>query len=211
MKKLISLVLVLVCVLALAACAPTADTGTKDIFALAEAKATPTRIVTGVKYLSDGTAYEGRYVTESEGQNAIMTYSYQRPARLDEMADSEMKTVTGKLYYKDGKVSSDGATYETESLGWTGVGFTLVKDALTEIRLSEDGRELTAQVAPANAEQVFGSAIETDGTDILLTVKSNGTHLTAVNIAYTAKSGAQVTIDTSRSYNAVQLDFPSDK
>lgn len=209
MKKLISLVLALTCVLALAACAPIADTGTKDIFALAADKAAPTRIVTVVKYLSGGTAYEARYDTESEGQNAIMKYSYQRPARLDEMADSNIKTVTGTLYYKDGKVSSDGEVYETESLGWTGVGFALVKDALSEIRLSEDGRTLTAYVTPANAEKVFGSAIETDGTDILLTVKSNGVYLTSVNISYTAKSGAQVTIDTSRSYNAVQLDFPS--
>lgn len=211
MKKWISLVLALACVLALAACSPTTDLGEKDIFALAEAGATPTRIVTNVKYLVDGTAYAGRYVTESEGQNAIMSYTYERPARLDEMADSETKTVTGTLYYKDGKVSTDGATYETESVGWTGVGFSLKKDLLTDLQLSEDGRELVAKVACTDAEKVFGTAIETDGTAITLTVRTNGTHLTAVNADYTTKSGAQVTIETSRSYNAVQLDFPAGK
>lgn len=208
MKKIISFLLLLGCVFAFAACAPSSETGPKDIFALAKSSVTPTRIVTDVTYQEKdgGSTYGGHYVTESEGQNAIMTYEYTRPARLDEAADSETKTVKGTIYYKDGKVSTDGDTYETESLVWSGGSFALDKALLADVTVSEDGRTLTATLTPENAEKILGSAPSTDG-NITLTVKSNGTYITNVNLAYTTPSGAAVTVRTSRSYNVIQLDF----
>ncbi|HBJ19219.1 MAG TPA: hypothetical protein DDY70_05740 [Clostridiales bacterium] len=209
MKKIISLLLLLACVFAFAACSPT-STGPKDIFTLAKSSVSPTRIVTDVTYQEKdgGSIYTGHYVTESEGQNAIMTYEYTRPARLDEAADSETKTVKGTIYYKDGKVSTDGDTYETEALVWSGGKFALDKGLLADIQISEDERTLTATLTPENAEKILGTKFDTNGnSNITLTVKSNGTYITNVNITYTSPSGAAVAVRTSRSYNAIQLDF----
>ena len=50
MKKIVSLLLLLACVVAFASCAPTADTGPKDIFALLKSSAAPTRIVSDITY-----------------------------------------------------------------------------------------------------------------------------------------------------------------
>ena len=207
MKKIVSLLLLLACVVALASCAPAADTGPKDIFALLKSSAAPTRIVTDITYSEKdgGSTYGGHYVTEGSGQDAVMTYEYTRPARLDEAAESETVTVKGTLKYKDGKVG-EGDTYVTEALVLSGDTFTITLDLLSDVSLSEDGRTLTATITAENIKKVLGTDLKADG-NVTLTVKSNGTHITNINIAYTAPSGASVTVRTSRSYNAIDLDF----
>lgn len=208
MKKIISLLLLLACTIGFVACSPATTPEKKDIFSLAQSSASPTRIVTDVTYQEKdgGSTYGGHYVTESEGQNAIMTYEYTRPARLDEAAESETKTVKGTMYYKDGKVSTDGDAYETEAFTFTGGAFNLDRTLLTDIRISEDERTLTAVIAAENAEKVLGAALQAEGA-ITLTVKSNGVYITNVNITYTSPSGAAVAVRTSRSYNTIKLDF----
>lgn len=207
MKKIISLFLLLACVFAFAACAPAADTTPKDIFALMKSSATPTRVVTDITYneKDGGNAYSGHYVTEGKGQDAVMTYEYSRPARLEEAAESEFVTVKGTLKYKDGKVG-EGDTYVTEAIVLSGDVFNFDRELLADVSVSEDGRTLSATIAKENIAKVLGTDLKTEG-NVTLTVKSNGTHITNINIAYTTPSGAAVAVRTSRSYNAIDLDF----
>ena len=158
MKKIVTLLLLLACVISLASCALVDGTGAKDIFLLLRSSEMPSRIVTDITYneKDDGNTYVGHYVTEGVGQDAVMTYEYTRPARLDEAAESETVTVKGTLRYKDGKVG-EGDTYVTEALVLSGDAFTITRDLLSDVSLSEDGRMLTATIAAENIKKVLGT------------------------------------------------------
>ena len=73
--------------------------------------------------------------------------------------------------------------------------------------LSEDGNSLTAEITPANATAVLGTDLAAEG-NIAITATANGTYLTGITLSCTTKEGATVRIETSYSYNVLELVFP---
>lgn len=207
MKKLICLLLALVCSVALFSC------GGSDVpapLALA-AEAEPTRITTLVSYTSkvndEDVKLNGNYQMEVNGSDSIFTYSYERMATIQEANDGDIKTIAGKIYYKDGQYSTDGEEWESEAPTAIRMNLNLKAEYLTDVTVSEDTQTLTAKVSGENIKNVLG--IENLGAkgDVSITVKTNGVHLTEVDVAYTTSSDAAVTVRTSYSYNPVTLDF----
>ena len=215
MKKIICLLLSLVtligCTLALASCGGD-DEEPITLYDIARTSV-PTKSVTIVNYTTyNGEKYDGYYSLEKTGDNAIFDFNYYRPITPDEAIELDttdwIYNFVGKVYYKDGKYSTDGKTYTEMTPPEALFKFNLTESNLTGAVLSEDGKKLEATVTPSNAVAIFGSAIKALG-DVKLTVETDGTYLRTVTITYKTQTNASVTVSTSYSYNVITLDFPA--
>ena len=225
MKKILSLILVLAlsvsCVFAFASCkkdeeptptpTPTPTPApTKTIYDLV-ASAAPTKTVTLTDYVKGDKTYEGEFVMSVEGNNSIFEFNYERPRTIAEGAEegttNPVKTISGVIYFKDGKFSDDGDKWTAEPPSTTLFSFDLKAEYLTGATVSEDGKTLTAEMTPVNAVKVLGTDLKPQG-NVKITVKTNGVSLSKVILVYTTADGASVTIDTSYTYNNIVLEFP---
>lgn len=213
MKKTLGLILAVVlmlgCVFALASCKGEEEPA---IYALA-AESSPTKIVTLVDYVeADGLHLTGDYIMEIEGNSSIFTFNYQRVRTVEDGAADEshdrIKTVEGVVYFKDGKFSSDGDTWEAEAPSASTIKFDLKAEYLTNVTINESGTLLTAEMTPDNAVKVLGTDLSAAG-NVSIHVETNGVSLSRVIITCTTKSGATVTVNTTYTYNPVELVFPS--
>ena len=224
MKKIICLLLALCCTFAMFSCNKDngndngGGNGNEQSSAIAAinsiiGEANPTRMVTHVDYKNGEETYKGRYTTEVDraANKSIFDFSYQRLAIPGEdVSDSHIMTLAGKVYYKDGEVSrNEGANWEAVGAGQGYLEFSvdLSESKLKSYEFSEDECDLTATVSKENAIRVFGTDIDCDG-DITVTVDTNGEYLYGIKITYTAKdTGATVVITTTYDYAAVSLGF----
>lgn len=222
MKKLICLLLAIVCVFSFVACADkenpddstdssTDSVGKLDAINEIISSSLPTTIVTHVKYAYEDETFGGNYVTEIDRANnkSQFNFTYERAAIPGEDAgNSYKKSVTGLVQFKDGEVKRhEGADWQTLGQGYLELELSLSETKLKDIEFSEDGKSLTAKISAENTVRVFGSAISADG-DVSLSIETNGEYLYNVSISYTAvDTGAAVTVNTSYEYAPVALDF----
>lgn len=220
MKKILCLMLVLSFAFALVSCngggddTPNSDSAEKTLEEIV-ADSTPTKVKTYVDFvypeknsLSEY-ALGGEYVLEVEGSDSIFTYSYTRLAALGE-SDDMIVSENGKVYYKDGKFSADGETFGAGVATPTDGKFNLVRSAFKSYTKSEDGKTLSAIAEAANMSSVLGVDIEATG-DVIVIVTTNGVYLTSVTITYQKADGAKVVVETSYTYNPLDLTFPGDE
>ena len=121
MKKIISLLLAIVCVFALFSCGgDSTPAQNPEIAAFADIVkvSNPTKIVTNTTYTyGDNDSLKDTYSTEISGSNFVMEFSKQRYATpaAGLNPDEPVETITGTIYYLDGRYSTDlGATWGTE-------------------------------------------------------------------------------------------------
>ena len=229
MKKILSLLLVIVCVISMAACSigPSVTPGpnpeeqpaeTDDIFEIAAKGLVPTKIVSlstfNCKDLKGANvALAGNFTQVVNGNNSILDFKYDRFATIDEAADSYIVNVEGAIAIKDGKTKTIGNV--ASSSDWAALipslqqlgAFKLDKSMLPEdYKLSSDGQKLTVSLSGEEALRVIGEVIPAVG-DISLEVETNGKNISLIVISYTAPSGANVRIANSFTYGVQTLDF----
>ena len=228
MKKIICLLLALLCTFAMFSCnedtppatdnndngnnqqAPEGNPELDNLIAVINSSK-PTKIVTHTDYKYGDDVFKGRYTTYIDRANnkSQFDFSYQRMAVPGEdISDSHIMTIPGTVYYKDGQVSdTEGALWSDPGYGYLELALSLSANKLDNITFSEDGEDMTATVSAENSIRVFGTAIAADG-DITIEIDTNGKYLYTVKISYTAKdTGAIVAINTSYDYANVTLDF----
>lgn len=172
----------------------------------------PTKIVTVIEYVVGGDSsdvLDGEFVTLISGNNMILHYWYKEYSDLTDSMNGEdrIKTVSGSVYYRDGLYSTDGKIWSAEAPSDAELVFNLTSEYLLNAVISEDGNSLTAEIAPENAVEVFGSDLSADG-NISLSVETNGVNLFRIVASATTHSGAEVTVKTSYTYNEVVLEYP---
>lgn len=234
MKKFLSLMLVLLCMVSMVACNiggtppsgdtppvqnPPADnsTGDLDVFAAATKNSVPTKIVslttfTGKDFTGANFAFSGSFSQVANGNNSILDFKYDRFATIEEAADDYIVNVEGAIAIKDGMTKTIG---DTMSGDWVAVipslqqlsAFKLDKATLPgDYTLSADGKKLTVSLDQTEAFNVMGVVIDANGA-ISLEVESNGKNISGIYVSYVATSGANVKISTSYTYGVQNLDF----
>ena len=233
MKKILSLMLVLICIVSMVACGqggtsgngPGSNSGpsntTLDVFAAAAKTDAPTKIVslttyTGKDLVGKTETLSGAFTQVANGNNSILDFKYERYATIEEEADSHKVTVEGAIAVKDGKTKTimTGA-YAAGASDWAAVipslqqlgAFKLNKtDLPADYTLNSDGSKLTVSLSREEALKVIGVVIDATG-EISLEALSNGKNISQITISYTAASGASVKVTTSYTYGTQTLDF----
>jgi len=207
MKKIICLILALTCVFTLISCS--AD----DLDALVEIIDTsaPTRITTLTTYQYGSQTFTGKFQTDITGSDSVTDYRYQRYALVDDASkdavevEGNIATVSGKVYYKNGKFSEDGETWFAEAPDTSVVSMklTLDEEYLGEYTISNNGMTLTASGLNKDAlRAILGIDVAVNDAGASLTVNTNGNYITGLTVSYVAaETEAVVTIDSSYTYN----------
>lgn len=211
MKRILCLILALTLCLGTALALTSCKDEGSDVFALAK-ELDPTKVVSFVEYTTaSGDKLGGEFVMETDEGDAIFTYAYKRYRTTDEMIAEDtaerIKEITGTVYRKDGKYSEDGKTWGSSPVP-SELKIDLNRDKLSNVVLSEDGNELTAEITAENIEAILGTKLEIEGNATLIAT-SNGTYLTGITVSCTTKSGSALVIRTSYSYNEISLVFPT--
>lgn len=183
MKKIIfMLLLVTVCVVALASCGETAPTVTVDTFQTAIENTNPTKVSVNTTTTDALGELKGGFVAViAEDGSSVITYSYDKWLAIGEGAEGETKdTVSGTVYCDaNGNYTGDveGAISDVSAQ------LVLNLKAITsEVTISEDETTLTAVVAAADTKAVFGEAYS---YDISIKVVKNDTAIATVTMTYT--------------------------
>ncbi len=218
MKKIISLILTLTlafsCFAVLTACGDEEEDTSPTVYEIVKTSA-PTKIVTMVTFVdANGEDLGGTYTMQIQGEDSIFEYEYRRyrtpEEGVAEGSTDPIKTVSGKVYYKDHLYSSsEGDEWDASATLSSDVKLDLQEAYLTSPTVSEDGTTLTATLTAENALKVFGTDLSANG-DIAITVTTNGTNLTGIVLTCTTASGAEVIVRTSYSYNPIELVFPAE-
>lgn len=195
MKKIISVLLAIACVFALASC------GSSNIETIVE-NSEPSSIKTITTLVTAEEVFRGTYFTEKTDSGFKFDYEYECYADVSDASKNHIKTEKGTVYYSNGQYSEDGKSWSAvkPEVDYQSYTLNLSKDNFKEYTLNETETSLVASFAPENSELVLGKAISATG-DITITVSSNGVYLTAVSILYTSELG-EVKIDTSYAYSA---------
>ena len=219
MKKIISMLLALVmllsCLAVMASCGKKDDDNDAPSIYEIIKSSDPTKIVTSVTYTDSlGEDLGGFYEMEIDGENSIFTYTYRRYRTPEEGAaegtTETVKELAGKVYYKDHLYyASEGDEWNSSATAGADIKLDIQESYLTDATVSEDGTTLTATLTSANAISALGTdlSVAEDGV-ITITVTTNGTNLTGILLTCTTKSGAEVIVRTSYSYNPITLVFP---
>lgn len=207
MKKIVCLVLALLCAFALVSCDDAAD---KYIGIVNSSK--PTKIITQTSYNDGSVVLSGRFETVIDGSNTEMKYNYQRYATVEEgvLADDPegyIKTVEGIVYFKDGKYSTDGENWFTEvpDASALQVSFKLSKKNLGEYEISSDGKTLVATVSSEQAEAILGVNVNATEDGVKIEIVHDGTFLRSISVSYATETAESVNISTSYAYGAVSV------
>lgn len=216
MKKLLCLLLALVCMLACVSCNKDKDDGEDGASANVETIAqiidnsNPTQIVTKVDYIPVGeSSISSSYVTERDEANGIYAFSfkYSRKAMVGELLPDDIKVVEGTVWYNaDGTVTStSGDTWSKEdAVGYLPEMINIGETSFKSYEFLNGGEDLKGVVEAKDGKRVFGSDIGA-ASDIEVEIDTNGNYLYNVKITYFFSSGAQVQITTSYDYSAINL------
>ncbi len=219
MKKFICLLMVVACMLTMASCnlfnkdgGNGDDAQKSDVAKIADivSGSEPTRIVSHVDYLVGGKNLKGIYTTQVDRASgkSQFDFSYEKMSLVsDQNPSGGYVTVAGTVCYAaDGSVSSEsGDVWVSAGTGYLPYSLSLSEARFASYTVSEDGKILTAEIAPTEAKRAFGVDIESTG-NISLTVETDGTYLHYVTVTY-ATENATVTVKTSYDYGTVTLDF----
>lgn len=217
MKKLLCLLLALVCMTACVSCFDGGDNDDDNgTAATVEAIAgiingsTPTKITTKVEYIVEGEeTIVSSYDTEKDEANGIyvFTFNAKRPADVLEVLPTNIKTISGSVRYNaDGTVTaSTGDSWSKEdAVGYLAEMINISTSSFKTYELKSNGEDLTGIVAAKDAKRVFGEDIAA-ASDITVGIDTNGTYLYTITIEYTAASGATVKVSTSYDYAVINL------
>ena len=221
MKKILALLLAVLCIFSVVSCGKdkTDDNSTgataEQVAAIANVinSSAPTTIVTVTEYAYGEDTYKGRFETEIDKDltKSIFTYSYARPARVEDAAASSIVNVAGKVYYRDGQVSvNEGDAWNAAGSAYMELNLNLEASMLKSYTVSEDGGTLTATATAENAKRILGAEISAEG-DVTIVITTNTVYLYNVRVTYTAEgTGASVVVDTSYDYRVHTLVFPDE-
>ncbi|HBJ19221.1 MAG TPA: hypothetical protein DDY70_05750 [Clostridiales bacterium] len=194
MKKLIAILLALLCVVSLVACNPTnpgGDTeqkGDLSLFTNALKTVSPKTSMVRTTMTSDLGTLNGKFeITYAGDDRATVKYEVEQFNEITDTTSEDFEpksTKTGTITYEDGKYTTDdGVTRE----------FTLANelklnlDPEKMVYTIEDGNTtLKATVQSKDTKDVLGTAIN---AEVTLTVKRNDTTITSVTITYETKAG----------------------
>ncbi|MBQ8302711.1 MAG: hypothetical protein IJX97_04080 [Clostridia bacterium] len=204
MKKIVCLLLTLVCAFAFFACGEGEATGEVAIINIANS-AEATKITTIASYVLEDEVYNGEYVMLVNGNDSIFEFKYDRRASVAEMADSYKVKEEGVVYYKNGLYSYDGAEWNSEAASAIKIDFNLDLALFDSYELA--GNTLNAVVSGENVAKVLGSDVAADGA-VELSIITNGTYLSRIEVSYKTANGAAVAVDTSYTYDVQELVFP---
>ena len=230
MKKFLSLMLVLLCMVSMAACSggqtppqndlpennPPAETPDEtvqelNVFEAAAKKAVPTKIVSLTTFVGKDVftgaefTFAGSFSQVASGNNSILDFKYDRFATIEEAADDYIVTTEGAIAIKDGMTKTIGDTLSGE---WAAVipsaqklsAFNLDKASLPEDYKLSDDGQKLT--ASLNQMEAFKviGVVIEAEGDISLEVECNGKNISGIAISYTSTSGARVKISTSYTY-----------
>ena len=136
-----------------------------------------------------------------DGDNSTLTYEYQEYAPVSPSGTERITTKSGKVYYQDGKYSTDGENWFTEApeTSYVEVGFTLNLKNLGAYEVSTDKKTLTAVLTAEEAKLVLGMEVSATEDGVELVVETNGSKLIKTSVKYNTEL-AEIVIDTSYEY-----------
>ena len=219
MKKLLCLLLALMCVMACVSCnlgggssedEEEAKEATVETIAGIINASNPTQIATKVDYVEEGEDHiTSSYNTEKDEVNGIykFTFSSARKASVEELLPTDVKVLEGTVWYNaDGTVtSSTGDEWSKEdAVGYLPEMININKSSFKSYELVNDGDDLVGVIAANDAKRVFGEDIAAS-SDISVEIDTNGTYLYKITVTYTTNQGATVTITTSYDYAVIDL------
>lgn len=176
----------------------------------------PTKVVTLVDYMLSGVNYHGSYTSRYDGAKLQYDYKYQAPALVEDDLDlpedstSVVAEKSGSILYKAGRISTDdGATWQVgEPPLTTPSTFELDLSLFDTATLTGKNNVYTlkATVSGENVAKVFGNTVAASGAVSLTVVIRNG-YLSGSTVTYTSAQGADTTVNSSYTYDAVALNF----
>ena len=199
MKKILVLMLALVCAFAMFSCGDNTETPdggdntppafTIDEFVAAVNASSPKTAEIKVKMITALDTLNAKYDVVYTGDGAAAV-NYTREVFNESGATETKSTVTGiAAITKDGKIS------DAQALGASGdVVMTKLNLSLDKMTATKDGNILTATVSAANTASVLGTAIDADV--VLVVYIANGT-VSSFSLNYTIGANA---FETSCSY-----------
>lgn len=216
MKKLLCLLLALVCMTACVSCVSGGNDDNDNAVVTVETIAgiingsTPTKITTKVEYIVEGEeTIVSSYDTEKDEVNGIyvFTFNAKRPASVEELLPDNVKTISGTVRYNaDGTITaSTGDTWsQADAVGYLPEMINIGTSSFKKYELKNNGEDLAGTIDAKDAKRVFGEYIGA-ASDISIEIDTNGTYLYTVTIEYTAASGATVKVATSYDYAVINL------
>lgn len=222
MKKILCLLLALVCMLACVSCIAGGNNDGNDNADDNKAPATvetiakiinsskPTQITTKVEYIEEGEeTLVSSYNTEWDEAKGIYAFTFTRreKAFIEEYLPDDVKVTSGTVWYNaDGTVtSSTGDSWSKENaVGYLPEMLNISTASFKTYELTSDGADLKGTVAKDDAKRVFGEDINAF-SDITVEIDTNGKYLYKVVVEYTTAEGATVKASTSYDYAAVSI------
>ncbi len=207
-KRIVCLLLALSCVFALFSCGPSAD----EIIEIV-GNSSPTKVITQTSVNDGSETLSGRFETAITGSDSEMIYEYERYATVEEgLAENNpdlfIKTVSGKVIYKNGSYSLDGENWTTDVPDITAIQgrLNLTEKNLGKFSISEDEKTLTTTLTSAQAKAILGIDVAATEDGVSLTIITDGTYLRSISVSYATEKAENISIETSYSYNAVVSD-----
>ncbi len=204
MKKILSLILILVCAFALFSCGGDDDdkpdfTTIEDLNKMYNAIA-PSRVdtvatqtfgkytLTSTSTLKTGVAVDGFSVT-------LYTYSKQQMRTVEDGSGVDVlkpiETVTGEwVYHEDKGYRENGGDWDATGVNFTpetgAIALNMTEETVKDYLADEETKTITFTVAAENIEAVFGVAfVDLETEEISVTITHSGADITSVSIAYT--------------------------
>ena len=226
MKKILSMMLALLCIFALVSCGGGTQGGEKpdpnpstelDVFAAAEKGSAPTKIVSLTSYkakdmFGEDISFDGKFELVVNGNESIFDFEYEQFATVEDNADDYIVTKKGAIAIQGGKsklvVGDTMGSWEAVIPSMQNVAALKIDKTLLpeDYTLSNENKKLSVSLTKEEALAVLGVVIDA-ASEITFEAESNGTFISKVVIAYKAASGAEVRIASSYTYGAQTLDF----
>lgn len=179
MKKILTVVLVLACVCALASCVFDSDPAVA--FASAIANTDPEKATINTVTGTELGELKGEYViTYGDEGAASIKYSYEQWNKVGE-GDEPKRTVTGTITRQADGTYTDGKGFSAKADEVT-AGFTLnIAGVMDEAEINDAGDTLTVTVASADTEAVLGVKLAYDAE---LTVIIGGGVVESISVTF---------------------------
>ena len=222
MKKILSLMLALLCVFALVACGggetPSGDPEATelDVFEAAAKDVAPTNITTLTSYknkvFGEDVSFDGSFVLLVNGNESILDFKYQQLATVEDNADGPIVEKVGAIAIQAGKskvaIGDSMGNWEVVIPSMQNIAALKIDKKLlpSDYKLSEDGKKLSVSLSKEEALASIGVVIDA-ASEITFEAETNGTYLSKIVISYKAASGADVKISSSYTYGPQTLDF----
>ena len=209
MKKIISLLLAIICMFALFSCG---EESPVDAFTKIVSSSEPTKIITLTSYNDGDNVLLGSYETQVYGSDFMMVYnyeSYQIPAP-GANPDEYIVSREGKIYYHEGLYSTDeGQTWTTGTPSESSmqVKFDLGAVNLKDYKISKDKKTLDITVSAEEAEKILGIKVSATEDGVQIQVVHDGKNLRQIRVSYSTENATLVSLETSYSYSEVTSPF----